>query len=100
MNNILKKELFKKNTKPVLIAHIPFLKELFVPVDGNHRIVTAVLENKAFIPSIYLNIHDHSKALSKYSSTLFKICCNLQCYLLYFSGFYSKQQLTHYLFEI
>lgn len=99
-DNILDSELFKYNNSPIILAAAPFLYKKFIPVDGNHRIVTSYKLKRKFMKAVILTPYQHCVAMNSCSENVFKVCCNLYLYNAYISEAIEKDSLEKFLFKL
>lgn len=98
-NNILENNLYKNNNSPVLLATIPFITQNYIPVDGNHRIVTSYILKKPYVNTIILDVYEHTKAMTPHSQKVFKVCYNLYLYNAFIKNIITPRQLKEFLFK-
>ena len=62
---------------PIILAELPFCLPNACIRDGNHRVLDAVRNGVATLPTKLYYDHDHIKFMSPYSKVLFGACCNI-----------------------
>lgn len=95
MFNINFNHLNSSSKKPILLVELPFVHEGYCIADGNHKIVAAHRNSHPLVNAIYFNYKSHYKFMSKPSSELFKIFCDINFYVLKKNNAISLEQLNN-----